>query len=62
MPVNLSWPHVTKFHPLPEARAERVLNLIFGKNMWPQFAMFALVSEFRQAEHDALDRTREVEK
>ena len=45
--MNLSWPHVDKMYPTPEERAERVLNLMFGRNMWNQSWLHALAIEFR---------------
>ena len=42
---DLSWPHTKNPNPTPAQRAERVLNLAYGKNMWTEHARQAIESE-----------------
>lgn len=56
--INLSWPHVEKMYPTAEERAERYLNLVFGRNMWNRFALEALAIEIRDTELTCRDTSR----
>ena len=56
-PVNLSWPHVEKMYPTAEERAERYLNLVFGRGHWNRFALEALAIEIRDTERTCRDQS-----
>jgi hypothetical protein len=52
--ADLSWPYVKDVHPTPDERAERALNLIFGRDMWSPFAKSVIATEIRNAIHETL--------
>jgi hypothetical protein len=57
---DLSWPHVKDAQPTPDERAERVLNLIFGRGMWSPFAKLAIAIEIRNVMNETLESYNDI--